>query len=118
MIALNSLFAALTRFHTGQLFAFAVKLLNLPAKAGHLLYGFYSKLRNVVCYDIIRALGRKRQAEQFQLMTFREIFQVNDSSMNLLLRCPCQRVCAVIVAFPPGFIDQSVTSDRTVVKFA
>jgi len=54
----NSGFATLTAFDTRQLLGFSVKLLNLPAKAAHLLYELHVVLSHLVRNDIIRALGR------------------------------------------------------------
>lgn len=88
MIALYSLFSAPTESHTGQLSAFAVKPPDSPAEAGRLLHGSDGRLRKIVGYDIIRAPGRKRHAEQLHLMTFRKTSQMNSFSVNLLIARP------------------------------
>ena len=55
-------FSALAAFDPGQLFGFAVKLLDLPAQAAHFLYDLRVVLSQVVRYDIVRALRRRRTA--------------------------------------------------------
>ena len=68
MVSLDARLAALTGLDAGELLFFAVKLLDLPAEAGRFLHGLGGELRGVVGDHIIRTLGGKRQAEQFQLM--------------------------------------------------
>lgn len=63
MIPLNPFFAALAGFNPRHLFGLPMKLLNLPAKATRLLDGLHGILSHVVRDDIVRALGRKQQAE-------------------------------------------------------
>src|SRR5450759_2147910 len=64
----DSHFATLTTIKTGQLLGFLVKLLDLPAKAAHILYDLHVVLRHLVHHDIIRALGRQHYSEKFHLM--------------------------------------------------
>ena len=64
----DSRIATLTAFKTGQLLGFSVKLLDLPAKAAHILYDRHVVLRHLVHHDIIRALGRQHDPENFHLM--------------------------------------------------
>ena len=62
MIADNAGLAALAAFQTGQLLGFAVKLLDLPAEAAHILDDLHVVLRYLVGDDIVRALRRRRTA--------------------------------------------------------
>ena len=50
--------ATLATFNPSQLLGLAVKLLNFPAEAAHILYDLHVVLRSLVGNDIIRALGR------------------------------------------------------------
>ena len=63
VISNNSGFAALATFQTSQLFGLAMKLLDFPTKATHLLYGLRVVLRHVVRHDIVRALGGEHNPE-------------------------------------------------------
>ena len=56
-------FSALTTFQSSQLLGFAVKLLDLPTKAAHLLYDLRVVLHHVIGHDIVRALRRRRKAQ-------------------------------------------------------
>ena len=68
MVSLDARLAALTGLDAGELLFFTVKLLDLPAEAGRFLHGLGGELSGVVGDHMIRTLGGKRQAEQFQLM--------------------------------------------------
>ena len=61
-----------------------MKLLDLPAQAGRFLHGLGVGVRGVVGDDIIRALGGKRQAEQFELMALWEVSQVHLLACKLI----------------------------------
>src|SRR4030066_2322141 len=74
----NSGFTTLATFGAGQLFGFAVKLLDLPAKAAHILYDLHVVLRHVVGDDIVRALGRQHHSENFHLVLSRKPFDFDD----------------------------------------
>ena len=58
----DSWFATLISFNTGQLLGFSVKLLDLPAKAAHILYDLHVVLDHLVRNDIVRGLRRRRTA--------------------------------------------------------
>ena len=64
MIALNACLTTLTVFKPGQLFSFAVHLLNFPTKATRLLGDLRGLLSGIVGYDPIRAVGRHLNPEQ------------------------------------------------------
>src|SRR5258708_18852504 len=74
MITDNARETTLTTFQTGQLFGLAVKLLNLPAQAAHLLCSLGVILSQVVSHNIIRAqrapVGRQHKPEKLHPMTF------------------------------------------------
>jgi hypothetical protein len=58
----DSSFATLIAFNTRQLLGFSVKLLDLPAKAAHILYDLHVVLSHLVRHDIVRALRRRQTA--------------------------------------------------------
>jgi hypothetical protein len=62
MISDGSGLATLAAFDPCQLLGFSVKLLDLPAKAAHILYDLHVVLSHLVSNDIIRALRRRRIA--------------------------------------------------------
>ena len=64
----DSGFATLTAFKAGQLLGFAVKLLDFPAEAAHILDDLHVVLRYLVGDDIVRALGKQHYSEGFHLM--------------------------------------------------
>src|SRR5450759_279487 len=74
----DSRFATLTTIKTGQLLGFLVKLLDLPAKAAHILYDLHVVLSHLVRHDIIRALGRQHYSEKFHLMFGRKALNFDD----------------------------------------
>ena len=88
MVSLDARLAALTGLDAGELLFFTVKLLDLPAEAGRFLHGLGGELRGVVGDHIIRTLGGKRQAEQFQLMPLGEAPQVAVLARKLILGAP------------------------------
>ena len=57
VIPLRTRFAALAAFQAGDLLAFAVQLLDLPAEAARLLCGLGGILSQVVRDDKVRAVG-------------------------------------------------------------
>ena len=77
MITLNAREAALAVLDASNLFGFAVKLLNLPAQGTHLLSVLSGSLRPIVGSDEVRALGGEHQPEQFHLMAFGKILDVD-----------------------------------------
>lgn len=82
VIALDTRFSTLVSFDAGQLFDFAVKLLNFPAHATHLLCGIQRILRQVVGDDPVRAVGRHRNREQFDLVGVRKSFDLDHFAMG------------------------------------
>ena len=74
MISHYSSFATLAPFDAGQLLGFAMKLLDLPAKAAHVSYDLQVVLRYLVGHDIVRALGRQHYSENFHLVFRRKAF--------------------------------------------
>lgn len=58
VVTLDTRFAALTVFKASELFAFAVQLLDLPAKATHLSCGLGGILSWIVSHDKFHTLGR------------------------------------------------------------
>ena len=117
MVSLDARPAALAGLDSGELLFFAVKLLDLPAEAGRFLHGLGGELRGVVGDHIIRTLGGKRQAEQFQLMPLGEAPQVDVLARKLILGAPGERVHPVVVAPLPGLIDEAVALEGAVVEF-
>ena len=63
----NSGFTTLTTFQPSQLFGFAMKLLDFPTQAVHLLDSLRVVLRHVVGHNIVRALGRSTTRKSFTL---------------------------------------------------
>ena len=57
VVALDARLAALVFLNTGELLDLAVKLLDFPAHATHLLCGIQGILRQVVGHNPIRAVG-------------------------------------------------------------
>ena len=117
VVSLDSRPAALAGLDSGELLFFAVKLLDLPAQAGRFLHGLGVGVRGVVGDDIIRALGGKRQAEQFELMALWEVSQVHLLACKLLPGAPGERVHPVVVAPLAGLVDQPVALEGAVVEF-
>jgi hypothetical protein len=68
MVSDNSGFTTLTVFQPGQLFGFAVKLLDFPTQAAHRLYSLRVVLRHGVGHNIVRAPGRKHYSEELHFM--------------------------------------------------
>ncbi|MEP7284146.1 MAG: hypothetical protein ABI947_00095 [Chloroflexota bacterium] len=53
-----------------------MKLLNLAVQATHVLGGLGRVLSHIVGGDIVRALGRKHQPEQFHLTAFGKVLDM------------------------------------------
>ncbi len=82
VIAHDARFAALTAFQTSDLFGLAMKLLNLPTPAVHLLNRRRLGLSRVVGHDVVRALGRQRYSEQFHFVIFGEALDFDRLAMR------------------------------------
>ncbi|MEP7289016.1 MAG: hypothetical protein ABI947_24950 [Chloroflexota bacterium] len=76
VIALNTGQTTLTALATSSLLGFAVKLLNLPAQATHVLGGLGRVLSHSVDGDIVRVLGRKHEPEPFHRMAFGKVLDM------------------------------------------
>ena len=85
MVALNARLAALVFLNASQLLEFAVKLLNFPAHATHLLRGIQRILSQIVGYNPIRAVGRHRNPEQFYFVCLRKAFDLDGFAVHLLV---------------------------------
>ncbi|HEX7433353.1 MAG TPA: hypothetical protein VF326_06825 [Anaerolineaceae bacterium] len=68
----DSSFATLISFNTHQLLGFSVKLLDLPAKAAHILYDLHVILSHLVRHDLIRAVGNSTTIQAFLIDTVQE----------------------------------------------
>ena len=80
VVALNIRFSTFVFLDTGPLLDFAVKLLDFPAPATHLLCRMQEILSKVVGHDPIRAVGRPRHPEQLYFVVFRETFDLHESA--------------------------------------
>src|SRR5271157_4265552 len=107
-------FPALAAFDPGQLFGFAVKLLDLPAQAAHFLYDLRVVLSQVVRHDIVRALGRQHHSEEFHLISTRKAFDLDQFAMFLFTLGPRQRIHSPIRLGTARIIDLAVILERTV----
>ena len=92
MVPLNPRGTTLAAFEPGELFPFAVQLLNVPTKATHLSGRLRGMLSGIVGYDPIRAVGRHRNPEQAHLMVFGKAFDLDPLTVRQLRRVPLQRV--------------------------
>ena len=108
VIALDTRFSTLISLDAGQLFDFAVKLLNLPAHATHFLCGFQRILRQVVSHDPVRAAGRHRNPEQFDLVDVRKSFDLDEVAIGKFIVFPRQRIDASVRRFPARIVDLTV----------
>ncbi len=97
MISNYSGFTALTIFQSSQLLGFAVKLLDLPTIATHLLYDLRVVLRHIVGHDIVCALGRKHNPEELHFMIARKAFDFDRFAMVFLSLIPFKAVRTPIV---------------------
>jgi len=118
MVSLNTSKAALAAFNAGDLFGFTVKLLNLPAQGTHVLSTLRGILSEIVGRNEVRAPGGEHQSEQFHLMTFRKVLDMDQLAMLLLINRPLQLVNALVGLLTLRVIDQPIGFERTVVDFA
>lgn len=116
VISDNTSFATLATFETGELFGFSVKLLNLPTEAAHLLHGLGVILSKVVGDDIVRALRRQHQPEQFHLVVFGETLEVDDLAMPAFLIRPLQPIHAAVRQNCARIIHLAVILERTIIN--
>lgn len=119
MVADNSGFPALTTFQTGQWFGFAVKLLNLPAQAAHLLDGSRVVLSEIVGNDVIRALRASGQhhPEKFHLMLLGKALELDHFAMLLLRLRPLQSIHPPVRLISTRIVHLAVVFERAVVDF-
>lgn len=118
MISNASGFAALISFNTCQLLGFSVKLLNLPAKAAHIMYDLHVGLGHLVSNDIIRALGRQHYSENFHLMIGGKTFNFDDLALLPLCFGPIQTIHALVRFCSTRIIYLAIIFERTIVDFA
>src|SRR4051794_2928379 len=115
VIAYDACPTALAALQTGDLLGLAVKLLNLPPQATHLSYGLRVVLSQVVGHDIVRALGRQHDAEQFHLVVLGKVLDLDEFALSLLLGRPVQGIHATIGASCTRVINLTVIFEWTVV---
>ena len=72
MVVLNTSLATLAIFETSELSAFAVQLLDIPAKGTHFSGALSGILSKVIGNNPIRATGRGLNPEQTHLVLFRK----------------------------------------------
>ena len=96
VISNDSGFTTLATFQSSQLLGFAVKLLDLPTKAAHFLYGLRVILHHVVGHDLVCALGGKHNPEEFHLMATRKAFDLDRFAMLFLGFSPYQSIHAPV----------------------
>lgn len=116
VIADNPGFPTLATFQASQLFGFAVKLLDFPTKATHLLYSLRVVLRHIVCDDIVRALGRKHYSEKFHFMRTRKAFDLDYFALSFFNITPGERVYSLVGLRTTRIIHLAVVFERTVVN--
>ena len=92
VITLDARLAALAAFQPGDLFAFAVQLLDLPAEAARLLCRLRGILSQVVGHNVVRAVGRHLNPEQLHLVVFGKAFDLDALAVGQVLCAPGQRV--------------------------
>src|SRR5512143_1296193 len=102
MIALNPSLATLAAFQTGDLLAFAVQLLNLPAKATRLLSSLRGILSGIVGHDPIRAVGRHLNPEQTHLVVFGKALDLDRLPVRYFGSAPGQRIHSLVGLCPAG----------------
>src|SRR6476661_2978828 len=115
MVADNPCLATLTSFQAGDLLGFAMKLLNLPTPAAYLVDGWRRILRHVIGDNIVRALGRQHNPEQFHFGITRQTLQLDAFATVAFLRGPEQAIHALIWLLPARVINLTVIFDWTVV---
>ncbi len=114
MIALKPPQPTRTTFQTCRLFGFPMKLLNLPAQATHVLRGLGRILSHIIGGDIIRALGRKHQPEQFHLMTFGKILDMQGFAVLFFVLRPGQGVDSLVRTLTAPVVDLTIVFQRAV----
>jgi hypothetical protein len=117
VIALNPGKPALAAFQTGDLFAFAVQLLDLPAIAAHLLRRRRRMLSTVVGHDPIRAVGRHLNPEPLPFVVFGKAFDLDGLAVSLFSRIPAQRTDALVRLCPTGIIHLAVRLEGAIIDF-
>ena len=103
------------RSKPGDLFPFAVQLLDLPAEATHLLCRLRGILSLVVGHDVVRAVGRHLNPEALHFVVFGEAFDLDALAVGQLLGAPGQRIDALVEALAPRIIHLSIIFERAVV---
>lgn len=116
MVALDARLAALVLLDAGGLLEFAVKLLDFPAHAAHLLYGSVRILSQVVGDDPVRAVGGNRDPEQFHFVVFGKTFDLDELAMRPFVIGPRQLIDAAIRFFAAGIVDLAVVLEWAVVN--
>lgn len=109
--------AALAAFQSGELYGFPVKLLNLPAQAAHLLYRLLVSLSQIVGHDIVRALGRQHDPEQFHFVLLRKAFEPHPFALLPFAFRPGQAVNPPVGVVPARIIHLPVVLERAVIDF-
>jgi len=117
MVTLNTRQTTLTAFNTSGLFGLSMKLLNLPTQATHVLGRLGRILSKIVGSDKVRALGGKHQPEQFHLMTFGKVLDVQRFSMLNFVFNPRQAIHPLITAFAARLVHLAIGLQGTVVDF-
>ena len=98
MVTNNPRFATLALLNPCDLLGLTVKLLNLPALGTHLLRVRRVILRQIIGSNIVRALGGEHQPEQFHLMAFRKVFDVNEFTLRFFFFAPGQFVYTLMMS--------------------
>ena len=117
VIPLRTRFAALAAFQAGDLLAFAVQLLDLPAEAARLLCGLGGILSQVVRDDKVRAVGRHLNPEQVHLVVFGKAFDLDALAVGQVLGAPGERIDTSIRLLTTGVIDLAIVLEWAVVYF-
>ena len=98
----------LTDLHAGELFAFAVKLLNRPADAAFVLGSGHIMGFGLVGHEIDNPVGGHQYAVEFQLAVFgRTLYFQGFDPFNLLVR-PAQTAHRLVGLLAAGIIDEAV----------
>jgi hypothetical protein len=112
VVALAAGQPALAGLHTGELLAFAVKLLNRPADAA---FGFGSgRVQGLylVGQEVIRPVGGHQYAEAYQLAILRHPFHFQYfAPFHFFLR-PAQATHRLVRLLAAGIVDQAVAPKR------
>lgn len=115
MVALNTCQTTLTAFNTSGLFGLSVKRLNLPTQGTHLLSSLGRLLSKIVGRDKVRALGGKHQPEQFHLMSFGKVLDVQRFSMLNFVFSPRQAIHPLIAEFAAPLVHLAIVIQGTVI---